>query len=71
MLFQQFSNIIAYVIVVGGIPNKNFNAPFFFNPGDKVLNLVESRGHICPVVVHLFGTLSPGLENKDAMKFWS
>ena len=38
MLFKQFSNIIPYVIFVGGIPNKNFNAPLSFNPGDKVLN---------------------------------
>ena len=63
MLFWQFSNIIIYVKIVGKIPDQHLSVWLFSNPGDKVQILFESTGQICPVVLHLFWTLSPGFEN--------
>ena len=54
MLLQQFSNINAYIRVVGKMPKQHFNALFFSNPGDKVLILVERKRHICPIVLTFF-----------------
>ena len=68
MLFWQFSNIIIYVKIVGKIPDQHLNVWLFSNPGDKVQILVESTGQICPVVLHLFWTLSPGFENNHTFK---
>ena len=71
MLFWQFSNIIIYVKIVGKIQDQHLRVGLFSNPGDKVQILVESTGQICPVVFHLFWTLSPGFENKHTIKCWS
>ena len=71
MLFRQFSNIIIYVKIFGKIPDQHLNVWLFSNPGDKVQILVESTGQICPVVLHLFWTLSPGFENNQTFKCWS
>ena len=71
MLIWEFSNIIIYVKIVGKIQDQHLSAWLFSNPGDKVQILVESTGLICPVVLHLFWTLSPGLENNHAFKYWS
>ena len=70
MLFWQFSNIIRYVKIVGKIPDQHFSLWLFSNLGDKVQILVESTGQICPVVLHLFWTLSPGFENNHTLKCW-
>ena len=48
-----------------------FGCMVFPNPGDKFQILVESMGQICPVVLHLFWTLSPGFENNHIFKCWS
>ena len=71
MLFWQFSNIIIYVKIIGKIPDQNLSVWLLSNPGDKVQILVESTGQICPVVLHLFWTLSPGFENNHTFKCWS
>ena len=71
MLFWQFSNIIAYVKIVGKIPAQHLSVWLFSNPGDKVQILVESTGQIFLVVLHLFWTLSPGFENFHTFKYWS
>ena len=71
MLFWQFSNIIIYVKIVGKIPDQHLSVWLLSNPGDKVQILVESTGQICPVVLHLFWTLSPGFENNHTFKCWS
>ena len=68
MLFWQFSNIIIYVKIVGKIPDQHLSVWLFSNPGDKVQILVESTGQICPVVLHLFCTLSPIFENNHTFK---
>ena len=68
MLFLKFLNITTYIRVDGKKPDHHFNVSLFSNPGDKVLILVKSKGQICPVVFHLFLTLSPGLENNDTLK---
>ena len=47
--------------------DQSFNALVLSNPGEKVLILVESPGQICPIVFHLFKTLSLGLENNDTL----
>ena len=67
-LFWQFSNITKYVKSVGKIPDQHLSVWLFSNPGDKVQILVESTGQICPVVLHLFLTLSPGFENNHTFK---
>ena len=71
MLFWQFSNIIIYVKIVGKIPDQHLSIWLFSNPGDKVQILVESTGQICPRVLHLFRTLSPGFEYSHTFKCWS
>ena len=71
MLFWQFSNIITYVKIVGKIPDQHLSVWLISNQGDNVQILVESTGQICPVVLHLFWTLSPGLENNHTLKCWS
>ena len=71
MLFWNFSNIIIYVNIVGKIPDQHLSVWIFFNPGDKVQILVESTGQICPIVLHLFLTLSPEFENIHKYKCWS
>ena len=71
MLFWQFTNIIIYVKIVGKIPNQHYSVWFFSYPGDKVQILVESTRQICPIVLHLFWTLSPGFENNHIFKCWS
>ena len=71
MLFWQFSNIFIYVKIVGKIPYQHLSVWLFSNPGDKVQILVEITGQICPVVLHLFWTLSPGFENDHTFKCWS
>ena len=71
MLFRQFFNLTKYVKIVGKLLDQHFNILLFSNPGEKFLLLVESRGQIFPVVVLLFRTFSPGLENHDALKCWS
>ena len=37
----------------------------------KCVVILQSRGQICPVVFHLFWTLSPGFDNKLTLKCWS
>ena len=37
------------------LQNMSCNVSLFFNPGYKVLILVESKGQICPIVFHLLG----------------
>ena len=69
--FWIFSNIFIYIRVYGKIPHQHFKGLLFSNPGDKVLILDESRGQICPKVVHLFMTLSPGLKKNNSLKCWS
>ena len=71
MLFWQFSNIIIYVKIVGEIPDQHLSERLFSNQGDKVQTIVKSIGQICPVVLHLFWTLSPGFENNHTLKCWS
>ena len=61
MLFRQFFDITIYIRVVVKMAEQHINVSSFSNPGHKVRILVESRGRICPVVFHLFRTLSPGL----------
>ena len=68
MLVWQFSNITIYVKSVGKITNEHLSVRLFSNPGDKVQTLVESAGQICPFVLHLFSTLSPGFENNHTFK---
>ena len=68
MLFQKFSNIPTSIRIVGKLPDQHFNVSSCSNPGGNILILVESRGQICPVVFHLFSTLSPGLENNNRLK---
>ena len=68
MLFWHFSNMTTYVRVVGKRQDQYFIVWMFSSPGDKVLILVERTGQICPIVFLLFWTLSPGLENNDALK---
>ena len=70
MLFWQFSNIFIYVKIVGKIPDQLLNLWLFSNPQDKVQILVESMGQICPVVLHLFWTLSPRFGNTQTFKYW-
>ena len=70
MLFWQFSNIIIYVKIVGKILDQLLSEWLFSNPGDKDQILVESMGQICPVVLYLFWTLSPGFENNHTFKWW-
>ena len=62
MLFWQFSNILIYVKIVGKIPECKFN-PQSRGQGP------DSRFQICPVVFHLFWTVSPGFEKKPYFKF--
>ena len=69
MLFWQYSNIIKYVKIVGKIPYQHLNAWLFSNPGDKVQIIVKSTKQICPVVLHLVWTLSPGFENNHTLKY--
>ena len=69
--FWQFSNIIKYVMIVGKIPDQHLSVCLLSNPGDKVQILAKSTGHVCPVVFHLFWTLSPGFENNHTFKCWS
>ena len=57
--------------VYGKLLGPFFKLLLFSNPGDKVLILVESREQICPIVVHLFRTFSPGLEKNNTLKCWS
>ena len=71
IFFWQFSNIIIYVKIVGKIRDQHLSVWLFSNPGDKVQILVESMGQICPIVLHLFWTLSPGFANNHTFKFWS
>ena len=71
MLFLQFSNITIYIRVHGKMPQQHFKLLLFSNPGYNFLVLVESRGQICPVVSHLFKTLSLGLEKNNTLKCWS
>ena len=71
MLFWQFFNIIIYVKIVGKIPDQLLSVWLFSNPRDYVQILVESTGQICPVVLHLFWTLSPGFGNNHTFKCWS
>ena len=59
------------VRVVGKIPDQHLNASLSANPGDNVLILVESKGQMCPIVFHLFWTLSPRFENNDTLLCWS
>ena len=58
-----------YVFLV--ITDKNLSVWLLSNPGEKVQILVESTGQICPIVLHLFWTLSPGFENNHTFKCWS
>ena len=69
MLFWQFSNVIICVKIVGKIPDQHLSVWLFSNPGDKVQILVKSMGQICPVVLHLFWTLSPGFKNNHTFKW--
>ena len=39
--------------------------------GEKILNLVESRGQICVLAFILFRTFYPGLENNRTLKWIS
>ena len=71
LLFWQFSNTILYPKIVGQIPDQNLNVWLFSNPGDKVQIHIKSTGQICPVVLHLFWTFSPGFENNHKFKCWS
>ena len=57
----KLSNIILYIRVYGKMPGQHFKESLFSNQGTKVQILVECKGHICPIVSHLFRTLSPGL----------
>ena len=70
MLFWQFSNTIIYVKIIAKIPDQLLSVLLFSNPGDKVQILVENTGRICPLVLHLFWTVSPGFENKHTFKCW-
>ena len=60
MLFWQISMHHNILRMYGKMQNQHFNVSFFSNPWEKVLILVESRGQICPIVLHLFRTMSPG-----------
>ena len=64
----KFSNIIIHVKIVGKILDQHLSVWLFSNPGDQVQILVESMGQICPVVLHLFCTLSSGFKNKHTLK---
>ena len=57
-----------YIRVYVKMPNQYFKALLFSNPGDKALILFESKGEICPNVLYLFRTWSPGLEKIDTLK---
>ena len=59
-----FTNITAYISVVGKMPDQYLNVSFYSNQGYKVQILVESRGQICPIV-------SPELDYNDTLKCWS
>ena len=60
MLFWQISMHHNILRMYGKMQDQHFNVSFFSNPREKVLILVESRGQICPIVLHLFRTMSPG-----------
>ena len=64
------SNLIIYVKIVGKIPYLHLSVWLFSNQGDKVQIRVESTGLICPAVLHLFWTLSPGFENNNTFSCW-
>ena len=70
-MFWQFSNITIYVKIVGKIPNQHLIVWLFSNPWHKVQILVKIKRQICPVVLHLFWTFSPGFENNHTFKCWS
>ena len=50
---------------VGKLLDQQFNESVFSNPGGNILITAKCRGKICPVVLNLVWTLSPGLKNKD------
>ena len=60
-----------YVKIVGKIPDPLLSVWLFSNLGDKVQIVVESTGQVCPIVLSLFWTLSPGFENNHTFKCWS
>ena len=68
MYFQPFSRNTTYVGIPVKLSEVHFDVSLFSNPGDKVLVLVESTGHICPIVFLLLKTLSLGLKNNDTVK---
>ena len=70
-LFWQFFIHRNILKMYGKMRDQHFSVLLFSNPWDKGLILVESRGHICPVVFCLFRTLSPELEYTTPLKYWS
>ena len=71
MLFWLIFQHNYYVKIIGKITDQHLNVWLFSNPGDKVQILVESMGQICPLVLHLFWTLSPQLEHNHTFRCWS
>ena len=71
MLIWQFYKIILYVKIVVKIEYQHLSVWLFFNLGDKVQIHVESTGRICPIVLHLFWTLSSGFDNNHTFKYWT
>ena len=48
--FQQFFRKNKHIRLPGKLSEVHSNILLFFNPGDKVLKCVKSRGQICPVL---------------------
>ena len=71
MLFWQFSNIIIYVKIVLKNTRSKFECMVIFQSRGQVQILVRSTGQICPIILYLFWTLSPGFENNHTFKCWS
>ena len=70
-LQKRFSNIIIYVKIVGKIPDQHLSVWLFSNPGHKVQILIESIGHICPVVADLQISKSPRVQQENLERHYN
>ena len=50
------------------MPDQHFNVLFFSNLRDKVFKIWKIMGQICPLLSTRIRTLSPGLEENNALK---
>ena len=71
ILFTIFQEYHIYISIPGKLSEIHLNVLLLYNPGEKVLKSIKSRGQICTILLTRKRTFPQGLDNNPAkMVFW-